>query len=260
MALWDLNRSTADAMPRRVCQLTDAHRTGIWALHELNGQLVTASKDKHAAHSVLSDSRLSVVRRYEMGDFGQLQTCRWRDENVFACAGGSPELGLVDVRARHVSRIPCGPDGTIVTTVRWSPSDAHLLLASGSDSAMRLFDVRSPSVPLMELKGHSRKSNEKARKIYKPSFSHGGRAVSAVGHGSNKLSVFALDEGGRRASEGKLLENVGSGGGASSSSSAARDVLETGCTLQAVNMGGAVGEVLVLAHGLRVEAYVPRKV
>ena len=47
------------------------------------------------AYSTLSEERLSVVRRYEL-PFGQLQTCRWRDEHVFACAGGSNALALVD--------------------------------------------------------------------------------------------------------------------------------------------------------------------
>ena len=255
MALWDLNRSAAGATPRRVGVLSSAHRTGIWAMHELGGKLVTASKDRTCCISSLHESRMSVVSRYEPG-FGNLQTCRWRDESLFACAGGTPQVAVVDVRASGGGGagvpggqvLASGPAGTCVLTVRWSPRDEHLLLASGSDRAMRLHDMRAPATPLAELRGHVRKPNEKDRRIYAPSFTHAGAAVSAVGHGSSKLTVFSVDGGGTRVSEGQLLEDADEGGGR-------RKPLEAGCTLQAVGDG-----VLLLAHGTRLEAYVPQRV
>lgn len=108
------------------------------------------------------------------------------------------------------------------------------------------WQVRQPSGPVLELRGHCRKPNSKGR-IYKPSFSHGGRAVSAVGHASNRLCVFSAADG-SRLSEGTLVDADESGG-------APREPIDGGCTLQTVGDGEA--EALVLAHGRYMEVLVP---
>ena len=78
----------------------------------------------------------------------------------------------------------------------------------------------------------------------------GRQACGANDSGRTEVAVggWSADGGGTRVSEGQLLEDADEGGGR-------RKPLEAGCTLQAVGDG-----VLLLAHGTRLEAYVPQRV
>ncbi|XP_011312673.1 ribosome biogenesis protein WDR12 homolog [Fopius arisanus] len=44
-----------------------------------------------------------------------------------------------------------------VQTVRWSTTDINMFLSGGYDSCLKLWDIRSPTVPLYELSGHEDK-------------------------------------------------------------------------------------------------------
>lgn len=255
--LWDLNacrsnggrgKAAADA---RELRSAFPNTGGIWAMHEMHGRVVTASKDKTSAVLSLGQASLDVLGRYSPG-LGDLRTARWRDKDVFACGGSqSNSFALVDTRIASGSSgaMSVRSAGCVVFTLRWSPRDDFLLLCVGNDDTLRLHDVRSPKGALIEMTGHTRRGHI-SKKIYTPTFSHGGAAITTVGHGSNKLTVFSVADG-SRVSAGLLLDDDGASG---------RRPLDAGATLQAVQHGDE-DEVLVLAHGYergakRLEAHV----
>ena len=273
VTLWDLRRSltgvhgvgnSVGAPPQRLSEVFP-HRKGIFAMHEVGGRVVTASKDGDAAVCALSATGLVHTRSFRLG-MGCLKTARWRDEHIFACAGDQGDIALVDTRAPAGAAVSGGASGETsgavgsslrmsqahplgITDVRWSPAASHLLLSSGRGTSLLLHDVRAPREPVLVLRGHARR-DVRGLAIYTPTFCHGGRGVSACGEASARLSLYDV-EGGARVWEASLGAALGDDGKCRP--------LEAGAHLRAVPLGGgavAAEEALVVTVGRRVEAYV----
>jgi hypothetical protein len=95
-------------------------------------------------------------------------------------------------------------------TVRWSPASQDLLL-SADGGTMLLHDLRAPERPLLTMRGHARPRDRKDNRFYTPTFSCGGRTISAVGAESQKLTVFSTDDG-KILSQGELGDVATQGG------------------------------------------------
>ena len=152
---------------------------------------------------------------YDAG-VGVVKCARWRDAHLLACTGVSGEVTLIDTRSGSGSSSGGGSVGGSGSSggggsggsggssptlgashsrgaycVRWSPAQEHILL-SVSGLEMLLHDLRAPSKPLHVLRGHSeaKPTDSALSKIFTPTFSHGGRAVSSLGAKSQRLTVL----------------------------------------------------------------------
>lgn len=218
-------------------------------MHEVGGSVVTGSKDGAAALLRVTPTGLVHEAAHNFG-VGVLKSVRWwrAGPTCFAAAGdgdlalfdprcgGKTSAGLTLVSGAHARRIDC---------VRWSPRDDHLLLSNGGDRPMRLHDVRSNKGPVLELVGHTKATQIDGN--YHPSFTHGGAAISCLGHMTNRLSIFRVADG-ARVSEGELVDERG----------APRAEFRKGGCLQTVSLGGT--EVLMLGAGKGLAALLPCKV
>jgi WD40 repeat protein len=200
------------------------------------------------------------VQNYKFGPT-VMKSARWRaNEATFACGGTRcAEIVLVDTRMGGGSggggsgggsgsgsalRMPTAV-GDDVHNVRWSPLSCHTLLASGNGTSMAIHDVRSPRAPLLALNGHTTKPLT-GYLMFTPSFSHGGRAVTTMGHESNLLSVYDVASG-AKVWEATLRDAHGG----------VRGPMTAGGTVQAVSCGES-GEALLLTDGKRVVVYAPQ--
>lgn len=100
--------------------------------------------------------------------------------------GGLPSiLFLPPPRAAHAPPPPALNTPHVRPSVRpqavnmldWHPSRADLLMTSGTDPAVRLFDLRRAEAPLFELRGHMGPGVSSCKGIYRPVFVAGGDAV-----------------------------------------------------------------------------------
>ena len=263
VVLWDL-RPSLDAAERcgREATITSPYRVlatnkhlhakGIFSLHEMAGSVLTAGKDGHAATCALTPTGFAGKRSFDVG-MRMLKTARWRDAHSFACAGQSHDIAIIDTRAAESSgaslRIDNAHASGMVSDVRWSPCDEHLLLTSGKDMEMLLHDVRAPGRDVVRLRGHARSMAKKGNPIFTPTFSHGGRAVTALGHGSNRLSLFSVASG-AMVWEASTKDERGQ----------PRELMLGGAQVHALRFGGAgsaADEALVLADGKHVEILPP---
>ena len=266
--LWDVNHQhgthRGNGKASSYARLSDAtpHSKGIYSLHEVNGRVLTGSKDGTCSLSTITTSSLQHTDTYDIRD-KCIKTARWQggddggegSATTFACGGESGELLLYDTRGggHNTKTILSGhPHDNGVSNVRWSPLTSHLLLSSGRSLSMALHDIRKPSAPLFLLRGHSKQTIVKGYMIYTPTFSHGGRGVTTLGHYSNCLSVYDVGSG-VRVWDGALTDE---GGGVRGSP------MTQGGHVQVLGGGGGGGreeeEVLAVADGRRVAMMVAR--
>ncbi|CAK9862266.1 unnamed protein product [Sphagnum jensenii] len=92
IVIWDLNKQQATpkvhngragralqvGMPRIVTERQSLHSNGIFAMHELDGQIVTGSKDCSVALSVVKDAGISKERVIEGHHMGAIRGVRFR--------------------------------------------------------------------------------------------------------------------------------------------------------------------------------------
>jgi hypothetical protein len=90
--IWDLNKQQATpkvhngragralqvGMPCIVTERQSLHSNGIFAMHELDGQIVTGSKDCSVALSVVKDAGISKERVIEGHHMGAIRGIRFR--------------------------------------------------------------------------------------------------------------------------------------------------------------------------------------
>ena len=257
VALWDLAASAEGSQrgePRMLSQVEVCSKAGTFTMHELGGRVLTGGKECCAITTQVTASGLSVAGSVDMR-MGILKSARWRDAHTFACGGDCGDAAMVDTRAAGGGGGGKGGSGGIVrllgvhaggvSTVRWSPCDEHVLLTAGVDRTLRLHDMRKPRAPLAELSGHAQADIHGKTTIYAPTFTHGGRCVSTLGHGSNKVSVYSASSG-ERVWEGAMLDaDTG-------------EPREANKGAQLISATSAGQEVLVVGMGTRVEMYAPR--
>ena len=179
---------------------------------------VSCGKDGFACLTALGAASLQPVASWETQI--RLQRCvRWRDAHVFACAGDNELLAFDTRQARspvlRMADLHTGASAaeSIVSCLCWSPTQPSLLATAGHDRTIRLFDVRlaggasaSASAAARHawgasaghvLRGHMRDKISSKYSIYAPCFTHGGRGLTTLGHGSNAVSVYGVEDGTR---------------------------------------------------------------
>jgi hypothetical protein len=250
VVLWDLRKIKGrDEEPLKLATCSP-HSSGIFSMHECGGRVLSSSKDKTVAISLLREASLTCSHAY-LPNVGVVKCARWRDAHMLACTGNTGEVVLVDTRCADARAAVLSPladvHGRIAYCVRWSPLSEHVVL-SVDPAEILVHDLRRPPAPQLRLRGHAKpKDGQFTDKIFTPSFSHGGRAVSALGCHSQMLSVFSLDDG-RRLSECNLeMDGM-------------KKVVEKGggvCAVPAQPSRG-VPEVLLFTSGSTLESFVPQ--
>ncbi|XP_050434374.1 ribosome biogenesis protein WDR12 homolog [Adelges cooleyi] len=133
------------------------HKENISSVHFINNSdLLTASWDHTIKHW---DGELGGLKSEIVGnksffdhDYSQLTG------SVITCSSDR-HIRLYDLRSKEGSLVK----GTYsshkqwVTTVRWSKTDEYQFVSGGYDNQMKMWDTRSPKVPLFELTGHEEK-------------------------------------------------------------------------------------------------------
>ena len=213
------------------------------------------SQDGTVAISRLGESAIARVATYDAGVGNVVKCARWRDAHLLACTGSSGGVALLDTRLGRAASTPLGDASHAhrnrlgAYCVRWAPHDESLLL-SVSAREMRLHDLRVTARPLHVLRGHAeaREGDDACKRIFTPTFSHGGRAVTCLGAKSQRLTVYSVADG-AIVSQGDLGGRVAASSGGS--------VLSIGPRQPAGQP--EVPEVLMLASGKTFESYVARR-
>ena len=189
------------------------------------------------ALTAVGEGGLSVVATYD-ARVDVVKCARWRDGALLAATGNAGRVALIDSRSADVSLALEGTHGRCGYCVRWSPSEEHTLLSVGPEE-MLVHDVRYPASARLTLVGHA--SDRRSTRIWTPAFTHGGRGISAMGAGSQSLTVFRLDDG-AVVSQGDLDGKVAasSGGG-----------------LLCVPPDADAPEILLMTSGKTLESMVP---
>lgn len=135
-----------DGPPGRVVPLARQarlHQGGIFALHEQDGRVLTASKDGTVALCTVTPAALTPVAHFDGFGGGVLKTVCWQPiaaeaataaaaARLFACGGNDGELYVVDAAARTVcARVP-GAHPQPISSVVFSPTRATELLTTGA--------------------------------------------------------------------------------------------------------------------------------
>eukprot|EP01116_Phalansterium_solitarium_P004342 TRINITY_DN15331_c0_g1_i1.p1 TRINITY_DN15331_c0_g1~~TRINITY_DN15331_c0_g1_i1.p1 ORF type:complete len:217 (+),score=51.66 TRINITY_DN15331_c0_g1_i1:358-1008(+) len=175
------------------------HRTGIFSLHEVDGHILTASKDKTVAHSRITESSIQFVRRYEDYHSSVVKCARFREGcscDVFASCGNDLLINVMDGRAAEPS-VVCvrGVHDHAINNVSWHPFNEHLLLSAGFDTKMQLCDLRNTAAPLFTLRGHVAPTVAKCKNIYRPVFVANGSAIATGGEKTDNLYLFSTATG-----------------------------------------------------------------
>ena len=137
------------------------------------------------------------------GSQGVVKQVRWQPTEpatLLACGGNDRAVRVFDVRRSGtdpVLELPESHAGA-VNTVAFGPataSAAWLLLSSGFDGVIRLWDVRAaaPERPLAEFSGHHGRHKPT---LMHPIFYDGGRAVLTGGQNSPHLYQYSVASGG----------------------------------------------------------------
>ena len=137
---------------------------------------------------------------------------RFRDSHTLASAGNDRALKIIDLRSPRASSSSggsgggCGRDFSVeaiedahdqaVNSVRWHPTDDHLVLSASFDRRIRLFDLRRISAgPLFEYTGHVAPGVHNAKLIYHPVFLDGGSCILTPGDKADYLSLYCTKTG-----------------------------------------------------------------
>eukprot|EP00887_Chlorella_sp_A99_P004293 scaffold15.g4293.t1 len=179
--------------------------SGIFGMHELGGQVATASKDCTVAlTAVRASGELSPLQSYDSLHEHVVKCVRWRAAGpggggAFASCGNDRRICVVDARASPGSAgggaglVIDGAHGSVVNCLRWHPQDEQLLLSTSFDPAILVHDLRSPGRPLFALQGHS--PLPRLGSIYQPAFVAGGDGIATGGERSSQLTLYCCKTG-----------------------------------------------------------------
>lgn len=202
-----------------------AHLQGIFAMHELSGRVLTASKDGSVGLTLLTPAGLRAERAWaDACGGGVVKSVHWNLSDfsselgpaTFAAGGRAGTVAVVDTRAPTESaamRIE-GAHAQDVHCVRWQPPPTAwprtrtgqdeaknggsgwgpLLLTASFDPVIHLWDSRRLAEPVAQLRGHVGAHVARQKRIHQPCFSGSARVV-ASGEGSEALSLYSTATG-----------------------------------------------------------------
>ncbi|KAG5189994.1 WD40-repeat-containing domain protein [Tribonema minus] len=200
--LWDVSRQSKGT-PLLVAQACDLHSKGIFSMHMHRGVIATASKDRTVAISKLVGDGRGIALDRVLGDTetlhaGVIKDVQLRDATTVASCGDDASVRVCDIRAARGYYIAVGLEdvhSACAHTVRWHPTDEHLLLTAGLDTVVKLFDLRKPNAAAVEYRGHVPFALPRYKAIHRPEFYDGGAAVITCGERSDALSMYDTKTG-----------------------------------------------------------------
>jgi len=175
------------------------HNGGVFSLDEQALRVATASKDGTVCLSRVDlAGGLAQERRWDDAhDGGVVKSVRFQPgggAQVLGTAGNDGCVKVWDARGAGAGpAVSMAAHDSCANSLEWHPSDDNLVVTAGFDPEAKVFDVRSPSVPLHVLRGHCR--GGRVSKIYRPVFVDGGRHIVASGPGTDALTVFSTAAG-----------------------------------------------------------------
>ncbi len=232
--LWDLSKNYHSKRVNALCPpcimtSKDIHDRGIFALDVSNENVLTGSKDKSVAISVIESSgtSLKLKSRYCLHS-GVVKSVSWSNTSdakhyapiIFASGGQDRRVCVKDTRiggdTAQVELENCHEGG--VHTVLFNPyGGENMLLTAGMDPVIKVFDLRyltntsstllsgeSAMVhkPIYEFRGHANSCVKKFKSIISPCWLSQNTLVSA-GQQSSQLSIYNTSTG-KTVSRGEL--------------------------------------------------------
>lgn len=199
VTLWDLSKvlcNSRNARPRILTSCDDLHRNGIFSAHARDGQLVTASKDKTVNYAQFTEAEIRSNRCFEGFHRGVVKCAQLRDAHVLASTGNDRCINVFDARSEAglVVSIP-ETHRFSVNSVSWHPTDPNQLMSASFGNTIKLWDMRSPSSPVQQLRGHAMMRDHQRGGIYHPVYVESGRSVVTPGANSDTLSIFDVNTG-----------------------------------------------------------------
>lgn len=200
--------------PQTLLKDTGLHTHGIFSLEEAHHHTATASKDGSVAWASLDTAgpSLRVVRRYEDAHGGGVVKCVRVAPGVgdatsarLASAGNDGCVRVWDVRSNGADAActVAAHEGYCASFAEWHPEDASLLLTSGQEDEVKIWDLRQPHTPLHIFRGHCGGRTGRISRLYRPIWVNAGKEVLVSGPGSDQLSVYDAVEG-RTVSRGEI--------------------------------------------------------
>ncbi|KMZ67513.1 hypothetical protein ZOSMA_265G00220 [Zostera marina] len=199
LIVWDTSKSAVESKsPLIVAESKGLHSNGIFGMDKCGHTIATASKDSSVGIWKMSSSGEVVAERTISGHHkGVVRGVCFGSPHKLADCGADGNIPLESCSQTVKSRHSPGA----VNTVEWCCSNEFLLLSSGKDTRLVLYDVRknsSDSVVHMMEGGHVsdfRSGRGGTNQIYKPAFVDNGMGVATTGHGSNKISLYSVATG-----------------------------------------------------------------
>ena len=200
LKLWDLNQTTGingQHVPKELVVCDTLHTGGIFSMHELAQNVLTASKDSTCVLSHVSfDGKIEEISTYDNLHTGVIKCVRWRDHSVFGTSGKDRQVCLVDKRAK----IGCvqtieNVHAFDVNIIEWDKHNDNFFLTASFDQFIHLRDVRAPQSPVYSFKGHMFLDSHRCRSIYHPVFVNDGNAVVVSGERSGSLTIYSTKDG-----------------------------------------------------------------
>lgn len=200
LKLWDLNQSAGingQHVPRELLTCDTLHTGGIFSMHELDQNVLTASKDSTCVLSHVSkDGRLDSLAKFDNLHAGVIKCVRWKDRSIFGTAGKDGRVCLVDRRSKDgsVQTIENVHDFD-VNIIEWDRHSGNFFLTASFDQFIHLRDVRAPHAPVYSFTGHMLLDSHRCRSIYQPIFVNNGNAVVVSGEKSESLTLYSTRDG-----------------------------------------------------------------
>eukprot|EP00514_Thraustochytrium_sp_LLF1b_P009310 CAMPEP_0184545832 /NCGR_PEP_ID=MMETSP0199_2-20130426/4577_1 /TAXON_ID=1112570 /ORGANISM="Thraustochytrium sp., Strain LLF1b" /LENGTH=509 /DNA_ID=CAMNT_0026940179 /DNA_START=30 /DNA_END=1559 /DNA_ORIENTATION=- len=196
LALWDIGKQ-CEQTPRKaklVSSTNDLHHSGIFSMHIVQDKVCTGGKDKRVVYSTLSPSGdTTTLCEFDTHE-GVVKSVRLRDASVLASTGNDRNVHIFDARtkAKQVSIVEAHP--LAVNSVRWHPSNDHLLLTSSFSPELCLFDLRKPDAALHVYRDHFPKHVSRTNTITHPVFLNDGEHFLATGVACTSLAVYHTEK------------------------------------------------------------------
>ncbi|KAL0034450.1 hypothetical protein WJX79_002846 [Trebouxia sp. C0005] len=201
VSLWDLSKC-CDGRPLEAAHTDTLHTGGIWSMHCQGRSIATASKDCSVVLSSLDAAgSITAVQSYEQLHAGAVKCVRWRDNHILAACGNDMSIKVKDTRSETISQDILHAHDGCVNCVRWHPRDPSLLLSTGTDPCLHLWDLRNTKQALHTFRGHT--AAARCSQIYQADFVADGAAIACGGPKSLQLSLYCTSSN-RTISRGDL--------------------------------------------------------
>jgi hypothetical protein len=200
LSLWDCGKQGAGkgGGAKCVASSSEAHSSGIFSMHCVGTRVGTGGKDGRVAVSSLSGAgAFQTVLSFADEHSTVVKSVRLRDEHTLASTGNDGRVCIFDLRAGSLQLAVDDVSPLALNSVRWSPSDEHVLAVAGFAPEVRLLDLRKPGA-CVELRAHHGprvRAAGRCSQIYHPLFLEGGRKLLTTGDDVDLLTLYDTASG-----------------------------------------------------------------